>query len=118
FWNAIAKMNFDDVKKVYNGPEDAATQYFKGAMSQDLALEMKPIIENSLSQVGAVQAYDNMMQSYKNIPFVPDIKANLTDHVIKRGMEGIFYYMAQEEIAIRQNPAKRTTELLKKVFTK
>ncbi len=118
FWNAISKMNFEAVKKIYNGPEDAATQYFQRVMSQDLALEMKPIIENSLSQVGAVMAYDNMMQNYKMIPFVPDVKANLTDHVIKKGMDGIFYYIAQEEIAIRQNPAKRTTELLKKVFTK
>ena len=33
-------------------------------------------------------------------------------------MDGIFYYMAQEEAAIRQNPAKRTTELLRRVFGK
>jgi len=31
-------------------------------------------------------------------------------------MNGIFHYLAQEEAAIRQNPAKRTTELLKTVF--
>jgi len=33
-------------------------------------------------------------------------------------MDGIFYYMAKEEAAIRRNPAKRTTDLLKKVFNK
>ena len=31
-------------------------------------------------------------------------------------MEGIFFYLAREEAAIRQNPAARTTELLQKVF--
>jgi len=31
-------------------------------------------------------------------------------------MDGIFYYIAKEEAAIRQNPVKRTTELLKRVF--
>jgi hypothetical protein len=31
-------------------------------------------------------------------------------------MDGIFYYMAMEEKAIRQDPIKRTTELLQKVF--
>ncbi len=118
FKNAISDMNFEDVKQIYNGPDDAATQYFKEKMTPDLALEMKPVIETSLSQVGAVRAYDDMMKNYKSIPFVPDVKANLTDHVIEKGMDGIFYYMAKEEIAIRQNPAKRTTELLKKVFTK
>jgi len=118
FRNAISDMSFDDVKQIYNGPDDAATQYFKETMTPDLALEMKPVIETSLSQVGAVKAYDDMMQNYKSIPFVPDVKANLTDYVIEKGMDGIFYYMAKEEAAIRQDPVKRTTELLQKVFTK
>ncbi len=118
FRNAISDMSFDDVKQIYNGPDDAATQYFKEKMTPDLTLEMKPVIETSLSQVGAVRAYDDMIKNYKSIPFVPDVKTNLTDYVIEKGMDGIFYYMAKEEAAIRQDPVKRTTELLKKVFTK
>ena len=118
FFDSISQMSFEDVKKIYNGPDDAATQYFKEKMTPGLAVEMKPVIETSLSQVGAVKAYDKMMQSYKSVPFVPDVKANLTDHVIEKGMDGIFYYMAKEEAAIRQNPVKRTTDLLKKVFTR
>ncbi|CCK81934.1 DUF4197 domain-containing protein [Desulfobacula toluolica] len=118
FVDAISMMTLQDVNEIYNGPDDAATQYFKGKMSPQLADEMKPVIDTSLSEVGAVKAYDNMMKEYKSLPFVPDIKANLTDHVVEKGMDGIFYYMAKEEAAIRQNPAKRTTELLKKVFNK
>lgn len=118
FWNAISDMSFENIKQIYNGPDDAATQYFKEKMTPDLALEMKPVIGTSLSQVGAVRAYNDMMKNYKSIPFMPDVKTNLTDHVIEKGMDGIFYYMAQEEAAIRQDPVKRTTELLQKVFTK
>ncbi len=118
FLDAISQMSFEDVKKIYNGPDDAATQYFKGKMSPELASEMEPVIDSSLSEVGAIKAYDTMMKEYKSLPFVPDVKANLTDHVIEKGMDGIFYYMAKEEAAIRKDPAKRTTELLKKVFTK
>jgi hypothetical protein len=77
---------------------------------------MTPVVDDSLSQVGAVQSYDRMMGKYAGLPFVPDVKANLTDHVVDRGMDGIFYYMAKEEAAIRTNPVKRTTDLLKKVF--
>jgi len=109
-------MSFEDVKKIYKGPEDAATQYFRRKMSPSLAKEMKPVVTNSLSEVGAVQAYDNVMKQYRSVPFVPDVKANLTDYVVEKGMDGIFYYMAKEEAAIRANPAKRTTELLKRVF--
>jgi hypothetical protein len=116
FSQVIAEMSFDDVKKIYEGPEDAATQYFRSNMSPSLAKEMEPVVKNSLSEVGAVQAYDNIMKEYRSVPFVPDVKADLTDHVVEKGMDGIFYYMAKEEASIRQNPAKRTTDLLKRVF--
>ena len=49
-------------------------------------------------------------------PFVPDVKANLTDYVVEKGMDGIFHYLAREEAAIRSEPVKRTTALLQKVF--
>ncbi len=118
FMDAISLMTIQDVKQIYNGPDDAATTYFKDKMTPDLSKEMKPIVEDSLSQVGAIRSYDTMMSKYKSLPFVPDVKADLTNHVLEKGMQGIFYYMAKEEAAIRQNPAKRTTELLKKVFKK
>ncbi len=118
FLQSISEMTFDDVKTIYEGPEDSATQYFKQKMSSSLSAEMRPIIENSLSTVGAVQAYDNMIGQYKNLPFVPNVKADLTDHVVQKGMDGIFYYIAQEEAAIRSNPIKQSTALLKKVFGK
>jgi hypothetical protein len=36
--------------------------------------------------------------------------------VVDKSMQGIFHYLAREEAAIRRDPARRTTELLKKVF--
>ncbi|MBA3011901.1 MAG: DUF4197 domain-containing protein [Proteobacteria bacterium] len=116
FQDAISSMTFEDVQAIYKGADDAATQYFKEKMSPGLAKAMEPVIDNTLSQVGAVQSYDAMMGEYKALPFVPDVKSNLTGHVVDKGMAGIFHYMAQEEKAIRQNPAKRTTQLLQKVF--
>ena len=116
FFKSISDMTLDDVKKIYNGPKDSATKYFQGKMTTPLGDAMRPIIDQSLSQVGAVQSYDKAMAQYKAIPFVPDVKANLTNHVIEKGISGIFYYLAKEEASIRQNPAKRTTDLLKKVF--
>lgn len=116
FLQAITDMTFDDIKNIYEGPENSATKYFQSRMSPPLRKEMQPIVENTLSQVGAIQAYDKVIGQYKTLPFVPDVKANLTEHVIKKGMEGIFYYIAKEEASIRKNPAKQTTTLLKKVF--
>jgi hypothetical protein len=116
FWQAITEMTFDDVKAIYEGPEDAATSYFQTKMSGPLREAMRPIIQSSLSQVGAVRVYDNIMAKYNTFPFVPEVKADLTAYTIEKAMVGLFYYIAQEEAAIRQDPAKRTTEILKRVF--
>ena len=118
FLQAISEMTFSDVKAIYSGPEDSATRYFQEKLTPALSKDMTPIVDSSLSQVGAVQAYDGVMGQYKTIPFVPDAKANLTQHVTEQGIKGIFYYLGKEEAAIRQNPARQTTDLLKRVFGK
>ena len=109
-------MTLEDVKGIYEGPDDAATQYFKGKMSSPLAGKMRPIVDRSLADVGALASYNRMMESYEAVPFAPDVKSDLTGYVVEKALDGIFYYVAKEEAAIRNNPAARTTELLKKVF--
>ena len=116
FSDSIEAMTMDDVMGIYNGPDDAATRYFQGKMSDPLAAAMQPIVERTLNQVGAIQAYDGVMGQYDTLPFMPDVKADLNSYVVDKGMEGIFHYLAIEEAAIRQNPVKRTTDILQKVF--
>lgn len=118
FIAAINDMTLEDVMAVYKGPEDSATQYFKSKMSGPLAVTMKPIVDESLADVGAAKSYDEVMASYNSVPFVPKVDANLGDYVVEKGMDGIFFYLAKEEAAIRQDPAARTTDLLRSVFGK
>lgn len=116
FLASIQDMTLEDARRIYDGPDDAATRYFEARMSAPLSREMIPIVDGALSEVGAIRAYDEAMDRYDAIPFVPDVKADLTRYVVDKGMEGIFFYLAREEAAIRQDPAKRSTELLRKVF--
>lgn len=114
--NAISNMTLEDAKGILNGPDDAATQYLQRVGGSDIESRLRPIIDETLREVGAIQALDSMMGKYKNIPFAPDVTASLTDHATDAAMGGLFHYIAQEEAAIRENPAKRTTDLLQKVF--
>jgi hypothetical protein len=116
FVQAINEMTMDDVMAIYKGPDDAATQYFKSKMSAPLAEEMTPVVDQSLADVGAVTTYESAMESYNALPFVPEVDVDLSEYVVQKGLDGIFYYLAIEEAAIRQDPAKQTTDLLKRVF--
>lgn len=116
FLSAIQQMTLEDARGILTGPDDSATQYFRNAMGNRLSTAMTPIVDDSLAQVGAVRTFNDLLSGYRQIPFAPPVEADLTQHVVDLGMDGIFHYIAQEEMAIRQNPLKRTSEILRRVF--
>lgn len=117
-WKAVNEMTVEDAKAIYDGPADAATQYFRRIATPDLTATVEPVIDDALQQVGALTAYDSLISQYKAIPFVPDVKGDIKGHATALTLDGIFHYLAQEEAAIRANPAARTTDILKQVFGK
>jgi hypothetical protein len=116
FGDAIKAMTLDDAKEILRGPSDSATRYFQQKMTDPLKKSLRPVVNDELAKAGAVRAFDNTMDQYRSIPFVPDVKANLTDYALGKTLDVMFLYLAREEADIRANTAKRTTELLKKVF--
>ena len=116
FWDAIRDMTLQDARTILDGAEDSATLYFRGKMKAPLTAEMKPIVDQELANVGAIRAYDDMMRQYRSFPFVTDTESDLTGHVLERAVNSVFLYLAREEAAIRKDPVKRTTMLLKRVF--
>lgn len=117
FTDSIQKMSINDAKEILSGPNNAATNYLRETMGEDLAKEIYPIVEQTLAQAGAVKAYDQVLGKYNQIPFTQTVKTDLNQYVVQKAMDGIFYYIAKEEAAIRNNPTKRTTEILKQVFS-
>lgn len=116
FLGAIRDMSIDDAKSILQGPDNAATQYFRNKTGVSLESAMRPLVDDALSQVGAVRSFNSMMEKYKAIPLAPEVSADLTGHVVDKGIDGIFLYLAEEEKAIRDNPLKRTSQLLQRVF--
>ncbi len=117
FINSISKMTFADAREILTGgKQDAATQYLRKTMGVKLEGEMQPIIANTLKESGAIKSFDAATGKYGKLPMAANLKADLNNYVAAKAMDGIFYYIAKEEIAIRQNPAKRTSEILRKVF--
>lgn len=116
FLNAIKNMTFDDAKKILNGPDTAATDYFKKNTSKELQKLYLPIVKEKMAEVGAVKMYNNLMDKYDAIPLKSKPKFNLESYVTDKALDGMFSVMADEEKKIRKDPVARTTELLKKVF--
>jgi Protein of unknown function (DUF4197) len=116
FISAIKQMTFADARTILTGPNDAATTYLRRTMGKELARDMTPIVREALSQVEAVATYEQVMARYNAVPLAPKIDADLNAYVVDRALDGIFYYVAREESLIREDPARQTTALLRRVF--
>ncbi|MEI6681063.1 MAG: DUF4197 domain-containing protein [Bacteroidota bacterium] len=116
FVGAVKKMTVADAVKIVRGKDNAATEYLSNTTTPELKTSFTPVIKTSLDRVNATKYWGELINIYNKIPFVkkqnPDLAAYTTDMAIK----GLFTMIAKEEVKIRQNPAARTTELLKKAF--
>jgi hypothetical protein len=117
FISAIKQMTIADATNILLGRDkDAATDYFKRVTSQQLHDKFKPIIQTSLSKVGATKYWSDVMNRYNQIPLVTKVNPDLQEYVTQKAMDGLFLEIAKEELKIRENVSARGTNLLQKVF--
>lgn len=114
--NAVKQMTLQDVTNILLGSNDAATQYFKRTTTQSLNDKFKPIIQASLTKVGATRYYNEVASTYNQVPFVRQVNPDISAYVTQKAIEGLFIQIAAEEINIRSNLGARSTPLLQKVF--
>ncbi len=118
FKDAIVQMRFEDARKILDGPDNAATTYFKDTTFTKLHETFKPIIQKAMADVGVTRNFQNLNDRLSTIPFADRLSFDLDQYTTDKGLDGLFYMLAQEERKIRQDPAARVTDLLKKVFAK
>ena len=118
FVGAIKEMSFDDARKILDGGDTAATEFFKQKTSDKIAASFKPVVSSSMNEVGVTKKYKDMMARYDSLPFVDKESIDLDNYVTNKAMDGLFYMVGQEEKKIRTDPAARVTDLLKTVFGK
>ena len=116
FVKTIKNMNINDAINIVKGTNTAGTDYLYENTNSDLIEAFKPNIKSSLDKVDATKHWKKVMSIYNKIPFVKKINPDLELYVTEKTINGLFYILAEEEIEIRKNPQKRTTDLLKKVF--
>ena len=117
FVDAIKRMKIKDAIGIVRGNKTAGTNYLNKNTNSSLTNAFKPIIKTSLEKVNATKHWESVMNIYNKIPFIEKINPELETYVTDKAISGLFFMLAQQEIAIRENPKERTSALLKKVFS-
>lgn len=119
FIEAIKEMTIQDGFDILKGPDNAATEYLKEKTTAKLMADFRPIIQKAVDKVELTSYWQPLITAYNTATILTGtqtVNPDLTGYVTEKATSGLFKLIAQEEKNIRQNPAARVTELLKKVF--
>lgn len=121
FLGAVRGLTIPDAFNILRGHETAATEFLQSRTTPRLAQLFEPIMGDALNQTGALRLVDNVSSQLKSVPFGPNLGTNarsdLISHGVDYGLQGVFHFIGEEEKAIRANPAKRTSDILRRVFS-
>ena len=115
FLDAIKKMTVTDALKILRGTDTAATGYLRKTTTPELTTAFRPVIEASLKKVDATKYWKDVFTAYNSFSSKP-VDTDINSYVTAKALDGLFYYVAKEEVDIRKNPAARVTDILKSVF--
>ena len=116
FLGAVKEMQISDAKKILDGPDNAATSYFKDKTYTHLQQIFKPMVKDTMGQVGVTRQFQDINNKLSSIPLADKASVDIDQYVTDKSLDGLFFMLAEEEKKIRQNPAARVTDILKKVF--
>jgi len=129
FKNAITEMTIIEAFDILTGEDDAATRYFISKSYSPLVTLYEPHLNHALDQdlLGGLSAnetwytlqdlYNTLAESLiGKLGGMKAVEIDLSFYLTERALDGIFLKVAEEEKAIRENPVKRVTDILKKVF--
>lgn len=114
--DAVKSMTFDDAMTILHGGDSAATTLLRQKTELSLRQAVRPQFMQALQSAGALSALDAVVARYGAGILKTDTKTWLAEEATIGALNGLFYYLAREEQAIRRDPVKRTSDLLRKVF--
>lgn len=116
FANAVRTITIADAIDIVRGPEDSATRYLRGRTETRLTSLLKPPMTEALTQSGAFTLLRTALREVGLASMTADLRREVIDFSTAKALDGCFFFIAEEERAIRRDPLRRTTDILRRVF--
>jgi hypothetical protein len=116
FSNAVRTITIADAIDIVRGGEDSATRYLRGRTETRLTTLLRPPMTDALTQSGAFTLLRTGLREVGLASMTRDMRAEIISFSTTKALDGCFYFIAEEERAIRRDPWRRTTDILRRVF--
>ena len=113
---AVEKMTISDARNILAGGDDSVTQFFKSSTVDDLTQKFIPIVRRHTETLQLAQKYNEYAATGAMLGLVKKEDADINQYVTRKALDGLYSVIADEERAIRANPAGASGSLARKVF--
>jgi len=113
---AIERLDLENAREILKAGDTAATAHLRRSVAAEIRRALRPHIEDSLQSNGASGQSNKISRRIARLPMVRALGVDLADHVVELSLDGFFHYLRKEEQIIRRDPARHSTDTLKKLF--
>jgi len=114
--NAIKSMSITDAKNILSGGDTSVTNFFKEKTAESLSIKFLPVVKKVTDRTRVSSQYNSAMEHVSKFGVVPEKEATVEAYVTQRTLDGLYFMIAEEEKAIRQDPLATGSAIIGKVF--
>ncbi len=114
--SAVKNMTVADAAAVLTGGDDAVTRFFADKTRGPLSEQFLPVVTTATARVGLAERYNRVAGKAAGLGLVKESDANIERYVTGKTLDGLYAVIAEQERALRANPAQAGSAILKKVF--
>lgn len=114
----IANLTVEDAKQLLAGSDTAVTDFLRSKTAGDLHAALLPLIQKETSKLSLANQYNALATKGSKLGLVDASQANVEEYVTNEALDGLYHMIGKEEKAIRADPVRAGSDLLKKIFSK
>lgn len=114
--DAVRRLSVQDAQQIIAGGDTAATAYFRRTTEAQLTQRLLPIVRKMTARAGLAEQYNNIAKQGVQIGLLKSDQGNIDTYVTAKALDGLYATVAEQEKALRQNPARAASAIVRKVF--
>lgn len=116
FVNAVRSITIADAINIVRGGDNSATLFLRDRTQTRLTTLLRPPMTDALTQSGAFTVLRSVLREIGMASMTSNLRTEVINFSTTKALDGCFFFIAEEERAIRRDPVRRTTDILRRVF--
>lgn len=116
FTDAVRTVTIADAIEIVRGGDSSATSYLRGRTETRLTTLLRPPMTEALTSSGAFTLMRTALREVGLASMTSDLRTEVINFSTTKALDGCFLFIAEEERAIRRDPVRRTSDILRRVF--